>query len=367
MFLPPSECEHILKRTARPPISFDSPTAFMNSLWARFLSLWTSSFAYSLIGGQLLSVCLTCTSVITAELVDHNWALPCTQIFFTYLSLFVVYTPYTVHRYGFQGWRKVLLHDGWRYFLLAICDVEGNFLAVTAYQYTDILSCMLLDAWAIPVSLFLCWLYMKTRYHWTQIFGIIVSICGLALLVLSDFVTGKDGHAEDRAKGDTLIIAAATCFGIVNATEEFLVRRSPIYEVVGQVAMWGLFLSGMQAAVLEKNLIPLQSWNVSTTNLLIGYTASTFALYSLAPLLFRTASASYFNISMLTSDFYGLLFGLFLFHYSPYWLYFPAFGVVISGLFIYFWDATPEEQGESKVQIPAYVSAQYMGEGDLEG
>jgi hypothetical protein len=32
-------------------------------------------------------------------------------------------------------------------FILAACDVEGNFLVVKAYQYTDLLSCMLLDAW----------------------------------------------------------------------------------------------------------------------------------------------------------------------------------------------------------------------------
>ena len=37
-------------------------------------------------------------------------------------------------------------------FFLAACDVEGNFLVVKAYQYTTLLSCMLLDAY---VSLFL--------------------------------------------------------------------------------------------------------------------------------------------------------------------------------------------------------------------
>jgi len=29
-------------------------------------------------------------------------------------------------------------------FILAACDVEGNFLVVLAYQYTNLLSCMLL-------------------------------------------------------------------------------------------------------------------------------------------------------------------------------------------------------------------------------
>jgi len=33
-------------------------------------------------------------------------------------------------------------------FILAACDVEGNFLVVKAYQYTNLLSCMLLNSWA---------------------------------------------------------------------------------------------------------------------------------------------------------------------------------------------------------------------------
>lgn len=54
-------------------------------------------------------------------------------------------------------------------FILAACDVEGNFLVVKAYQYTTLLSCMLLDAWAIPVCLLFSWLYIRPKYHWTQL------------------------------------------------------------------------------------------------------------------------------------------------------------------------------------------------------
>ena len=40
----------------------------------------------------------------------------------------------------------MIWHDGWKYIILAACDVEGNFLVVKAYNYTNLLSCMLLDA-----------------------------------------------------------------------------------------------------------------------------------------------------------------------------------------------------------------------------
>ncbi len=96
-----------------------------------------------------------------------------------------------------------------------------------------------------------------------------------------------------------------------------------------------------------------------TVGLLVAYTGAMFILYTVAPILYRMYSSAYYNISLLTSDFYGLLFGLFLFvrffpifpplfelmvldlqHYRVYWLYFVAFAVVIGGLIIYFWSAT---------------------------
>ena len=38
-----------------------------------------------------------------------------------------------------------------------------------------------------------------------------------------------------------------------------------------------------------------------------------FILYTVAPILYRMASSAYYNLSLLSSDFYGLIFGLFLF------------------------------------------------------
>jgi len=141
----------ITETSARPPIEYDSPKAFFSSVWRRWISLWTRRFTLSLLAGQVVSLCITCTNVTTTELVMRNWSLPTTQTFFLYFSLFCIYTPYTIYQYGLKGWGKMLLRDGWKYFLLAACDVEGNFTVVKAYQYTDLLSCMLLDAWAIPV------------------------------------------------------------------------------------------------------------------------------------------------------------------------------------------------------------------------
>ena len=46
-----------------------------------------------------------------------------------------------------------------------------------------------------------------------------------------------------------------------------------------------------------------------------------FILYTVAPILYRMASSAYYNLSLLSSDFYGLLFGLFLFVRRHFYLF----------------------------------------------
>ena len=67
---------------SRPRVRFDSPSAFFETLWARFSSIWSKRFVLSLLAGQLVAVCITCTDVTTTELVRRGWALPTTQTFF---------------------------------------------------------------------------------------------------------------------------------------------------------------------------------------------------------------------------------------------------------------------------------------------
>ena len=130
-------------------------------------------------------------------------------------------------------------------FILAACDVEGNFLVVKAYEYTTLLSCMLLDAWAIPVCIFFSWLYMRPKYHWTQLVvripirprsssvsaakldaqGIFICVGGLGMLVASDEITDKDWPALSRAKGDVFMLVGASLYGFSESPVLLLLRE----------------------------------------------------------------------------------------------------------------------------------------------
>lgn len=58
---------------------------------------------------------------------------------------------------------------------------------------------------------------------------------------------------------------------IANATEEKFVRSSPLYEVVGQLGMWGTLINGIQASGLEWKNMRDSTWNGETSVLLQLY------------------------------------------------------------------------------------------------
>jgi solute carrier family 35 protein F1/2 len=77
-----SGVEEDFKVSKRPQIVYSSPRAFARSFAARWQSLWTRQFILSLIAGQVVSLCITCTNVTTTELVSRGWTLSTTQNIF---------------------------------------------------------------------------------------------------------------------------------------------------------------------------------------------------------------------------------------------------------------------------------------------
>ena len=62
------------------------------------------------------------------------------QSFLNYALLCMCYTTTLACRRGEDGIIPALRHRGWKYFLLALIDVEANYLVVKAYHYTTVTS-----------------------------------------------------------------------------------------------------------------------------------------------------------------------------------------------------------------------------------
>ena len=70
------------RQSVRPLIDYSSAKSLWKSIVARWKSIWTKNFILAFLAGQLLSLCITCTSVTTTELVNRGWTLSTTQGFF---------------------------------------------------------------------------------------------------------------------------------------------------------------------------------------------------------------------------------------------------------------------------------------------
>lgn len=191
--------------------------------------------------------------------------------------------------------------------------MEGNYFVVKAYNYTSLLSAMLLDAWTIPCVVLLSVFFLKMRFIRYHYLGVFVAMVGMGFLIWSDMEAGKNFPGSDYIKGDLFCILGATLYAVSNVYQEFLVRQTPMYEVVGQLGFWATILNGIQLAVLERNELKSVEWTPAVVGYIIGFDIAMFIMYSVSPILFRLSSATFFNLSLLTSDFYGLVFGIFLF------------------------------------------------------
>lgn len=303
----------------------------------RFSFLRSRQFYIVLLISQALAVAITGTNTLSSLLAMEGTSIPAFQTLFNYILLSLIYTSYTLYKYGFKGWCKLVYKDGWRYFILAFCDVEGNYFTVLAYRYTTILSAQLINFWAIAVVVAISMIFLKVRYHIAQYAGILICCGGLGLLVASDHISGSNGgQALNAVKGDLFALLGASLYGFTNVFEEFLVSKRPLYEVLGQLSFWAIPINGVQAAIFDRASFRSATWNSAVGGYLTGYTLILTIFYSGAPIVFRMASAAFFNIGLLTGNFWGVVVGIKVFGLHIHWLYPIAFVLIMVGHFVYF-------------------------------
>jgi solute carrier family 35 protein F1/2 len=85
---------------------------------------------------QVLALCITGTNTFSSLLVNKGTSIPAFQTLFNYVALALAYTTYTIWKYGWKKYLKLLLVDGWKYIILSFMDVQGNYFTVLAYRYT---------------------------------------------------------------------------------------------------------------------------------------------------------------------------------------------------------------------------------------
>ncbi|XP_058102340.1 uncharacterized protein LOC131246337 isoform X4 [Magnolia sinica] len=294
---------------------------------------WSKKTLLAIGLGQFVSLLITSTGFSSSELSRKGINAPTSQSFLNYVLLAIVYGSMLIHR------RKALQMKWYYYLMLAIVDVEGNFLVVKAYQYTSLTSVMLLDCWTIPSVIFLTWMFLKTKYRLRKFVGVGVCVAGLVMVVFSDV------HAHDRAggsnpvKGDMLVIGGSMLYAISNVSEEFLVKSGDRIELMAMLGSFGAVISACQISILERN--ELQS---------IHWTASAMS------------GSTMLNLSLLTSDMWAVFIRIFAYHEKVDWMYFIAFGAVAVGLVVYSGGAKEVEENRAQIAEDSNVQSKERDE-----
>jgi len=109
-----------------------------------------------------------------------------------------------------------------------------------------------------------------------------------------------------------------------------------MYEVLGMLGLFGIIINGITAAIFDRSSFDNATWDGQVGGYIVGYTLVLAIFYSLAPIILRMASAAFFDISLLTGNFWGVIIGIKVFGLSIYYLYPIAFVMIILGLITYF-------------------------------
>ncbi|KAK9668665.1 hypothetical protein RND81_13G076400, partial [Saponaria officinalis] len=257
---------------------------------------------------------------------------PTSQSFLNYVLLGIVYG-------SVMFLKKQQLKAKWYYYvILGLVDVEANFLVVKAYQYTSLTSIMLLDCWAIPCVILLTWLFLKTKYGWRKFLGVAICVVGIVLVVFSDVHTDeRKERGSDPLKGDLLVLAGATLYGVANVSEEFLVKNTDRVELMALLGVFGAIISAIQIAILERSELKSIHWSAGAALPFAGFSVAMFLFYSLVPVLLQISGSTMLNLSLLTSDMWAVLIRIFAYREKVDWMYFVAFAGVAVCLVIYSW------------------------------
>ncbi|GAM16830.1 hypothetical protein SAMD00019534_000050 [Acytostelium subglobosum LB1] len=293
-------------------------------------------FKQKLVGlaiGQIVSLCITGTGVFSQLLViNYNVNIPTAQSLLNYILL-MFYSIVLIKRGTF--WHSIKTKT---IFLLplAFIDVEANYLAVKAYQYTSITSAMLLDCWTIPCVVVLTRIFLKTRYTLVQVFAVVLSISGMVLLVVSDLLQGESANGgSNPLLGDMFVIIASCLYAISNVGQEFTVKKYDQYTYLALVGIYGSIISAIQLSIFERNELQTMVWNGEVVGYIIAFALCLFAMYSVVPHLMRIAGSTLMNLSILTADIYSVIIAIFLFDRKLNWLFYLSLVVITSALAIY--------------------------------
>ena len=264
------------------------------------------------------------------------------------------------HNFPFTNYK---LQTPWQaYLLLAILDVEANYLTMLSFQHTSLSSSMLLTSLSVfSTLLFRRCAFGKSSasYSYKKILGVCISVIGACLWIHKDFESNftndsiSSSNNNNLLYGDALAFISALLYGLNDVLLEYTVKsNNDRVEYLGMIGMFGfLFSIGIQVPILESD--ELSNW-MSLLNLtenvywgLIFLFVFAMSYFYMAVAVFLSENdATILNLSLQSSPLWAVILATCVANGEggngttsgaklPPMAFFVALAMVVSGMYLY--------------------------------
>ncbi|KAG5473753.1 hypothetical protein LSCM1_04383 [Leishmania martiniquensis] len=348
--------------------------------------------------GQALAFLISLTGVSTTKLLNSNASYPVLQSVTAYAFIAAFYLPsFTFILYKYRGQRFSdfkFLKRWWKYAILAVIDLEANYVVVLAYQFTNMMSVQLLSCFTVPSVMVLSFVVLRMKFAVTHVLGGAIAIGGLVFLIV------LDAHGQSHSKGggqevlgDMLCLVSSFLYATSNVLTEWYVKPSkpplifhccrrnqgtgesgevtsgltqtdiqepastfseegesnssqellnvpafiPVVENLAMMSSFALVFATIQFFAVEwKTFQPNRSsWTGQEWLFQMLFGVTMLLVYTAMPLIFIISSAAFANISLLTVNVYGIIWNVTVFKISPTKLFFVSYFIIVVGILVY--------------------------------
>ena len=233
----------------------------------------------------------------------------------------------------------------WRYIVVSVCAVAGDYTAIQSYNHTSFSSALLLLTtvvfWVAPLS----FIVFKRKISLMQFFAILLSIGGSACVLIAD------GTAGSKWLGNVFALSSAILYAILTVIQELLVHNDSLHLYFFRFSVGALPVAIILSGALEWKTMRDYDWTVESASLTVLYSVLLAVCDFMSPFIMKYSDATTMNISMLTSNFYSLAISILGFGQSASWLYLVGFFCVPIAIII-FSIFEPKDQKKKEEPMP---------------
>ncbi|XP_053604504.1 solute carrier family 35 member F1-like [Plodia interpunctella] len=149
-------------------------------------------------------------------------------------------------------------------------------------------------------------------------------------------VEGAPTDGKNQLVGDMLCLGGSLMYAVVTVLQEMLLKTISGSDYLGSLGLIGSFVSYFQTFLLEFHELQDFNWfEIETITQLCSYWTIQTIFQILQCFMLRDAGSIILHLSFLSSDYYTLIAGMYIFQFKFHALYFLSYFLALVGVFLF--------------------------------